>query len=108
MTYKGHRIRFTNHPVFGERLYIDDTLADRGRFGFEATLRGTIEQGRGAGERITAQIRATFTRLACRIVAESFTPSARSSYEPGSDLDSCTDRKNQDLTRLCTGGTARG
>jgi hypothetical protein len=75
VTYKGHRIVFRNHPLLGERLYIDGALADRGRFGFEVTLRGTIEQGRGAGERITAQIRATFTRLACRIVAESFTPS---------------------------------
>ena len=77
VTYKGHRIRFHNHPVFGERLYIDGTLADRGRFGFEVTLRGTIEQGLGAGERISAHIRATFTRLACRIVSESFTPSQR-------------------------------
>ena len=75
VTYKGHRIAFRNHPVFGERLHIDGVLADRGRFGFEVTLRGTIEQGPGAGERITAQIRATFTRLGCRIVAEAFTPS---------------------------------
>jgi hypothetical protein len=75
VTYKGHRIAFRNHPVFGERLYIDGVLADRGRFGFEGTLRGTIEQGPGAGERITAHIRATFTRLACRIVAEAFAPS---------------------------------
>ena len=75
VTYKGHRIAFRNHALFGERLYIDDVLADRGRFGFEVTLRGTIEQGRGAGERITAHVRATFTRLACRIVAESFAPS---------------------------------
>lgn len=75
VTYKGHRIAFRNHPLFGERLYIDGVLADRGRFGFDVTLRGTIEQGRGAGERITAHIRATLTRLACRIVAEAFTPS---------------------------------
>jgi len=75
VTYKGHRIAFKNHALFGERLYIDGALADRGRFGFDVTLRGTIEQGRGAGERITAHVRATFTRLACRIVAESFTPS---------------------------------
>ena len=77
VSYKGHRIRFRNHPVFGERLYIDETLVDRGRFGFELTLRGTIEQGPGAGERIRAHISATFTRLACRVVADSFTPSAR-------------------------------
>ena len=75
VTYKGHRIAFSNHALFGERLYIDGVLADRGRFGFEVTLRGTIEQGRGAGERITAHVRATFTRLACRIVAEAFTSS---------------------------------
>ena len=75
VAYKGHQIRFRNHPVFGERLYIDGALADRGRFGFEVTLRGTIERGRGAGERITAQTSGNFTRLACRIVAESFTPS---------------------------------
>jgi predicted Ser/Thr protein kinase len=75
VTYKGHRIAFRNHALFGERLYIDDVLTDRGRFGFEVTLRGTIEQGRGAGERITAHVRATFTRLACRIVAEAFAPS---------------------------------
>ena len=77
VAYKGHQIRFRNHPVFGERLYIDGALADRGRFGFEVTLRGTIERGRGAGERITAQISGNFTRLACRIVAESFTPTGR-------------------------------
>lgn len=77
VTYKGHRIVFRNHPILGERLFIDGALVDRGRFGFDVTLRGTIEQGRGAGERITAHIRATFTRLACRIVAESFTPSRR-------------------------------
>jgi len=49
-------------------------LADRGRFGFEVAQR-TIEQGPGAGERITAYVRAAFTRLACRIVAEAVTPS---------------------------------
>jgi hypothetical protein len=54
LTYKGHRIRFTNHPFFGERLYIDDALVDRGRIGVNVTLRGTIERGTGAGERITA------------------------------------------------------
>jgi hypothetical protein len=76
VAYKGHRIAFRNHAIYGERLYIDGVLADRGRFGFDVTLRGTIEQGRGAGERITAHVRATLTRLACRIVAEAFTPSS--------------------------------
>jgi hypothetical protein len=77
VSYKGHLIAFRNHPVLGERLSIDGVLADRGRFGFEVTLRGTIERGPGAGERISAHVRANFTRLSCRIVAESFTPSRR-------------------------------
>jgi hypothetical protein len=70
--YKGHRISFNVHPVKGERLFIDDTLVDRGRVGFGVTMRGTIESGAGAGERITARSRCTFTRVACTIVAESF------------------------------------
>ena len=72
VSYKGHRIRFFNHPILGERLYIDDQLADRGRLGFNVTMRGTIESGAGAGERITAQSRCTFVAVSCRIVAESF------------------------------------
>ena len=70
--YKGHRIRFHNHAVFGERLYIDGVLTDRGRVGSKVTLRGTIESGAGAGERITAQVGTHFTQVTCRIVAESF------------------------------------
>jgi hypothetical protein len=70
--YKGHSIRFHNHAVFGERLYIDDVLTDRGRVGSKVTLRGTIESGAGAGERITAQVGTHFTQVTCRIVAESF------------------------------------
>jgi Protein kinase domain len=74
--YKGHTIRFRNHPVFGERLYVDDQLVDRGRFGTNVTLRGTIERGAGAGERLTAHIRCTHSSLSCRIVAESFAAGA--------------------------------
>jgi serine/threonine protein kinase len=47
------------HEIFGERLHIDDTLVDRGRVGFGVTMRGTIESGAGAGERITARSRCT-------------------------------------------------
>ena len=72
--YKGHAIRFRNHPIFGERLYVDGQLVDRGRFGRSGTLRGTIERGGGAGERITAQVQSSATFLSCRIVAESFAP----------------------------------
>jgi hypothetical protein len=74
--YKGHQIRFYNHPIFGERLFIDGRLADRGRFGFDVTLRGTIESGAGAGERVTAQVSGNFARMAVSIVAESFVPDA--------------------------------
>jgi hypothetical protein len=74
--YKGHAIRFRNHPIFGERLYVDDQLVDRGRFGRSVTLRGTIERGAGAGERITAHVQSAATFLSCRIVAESFAPGA--------------------------------
>ena len=72
MPYKGHRIAFRNHPVFGERLYIDDVLVDRGRVGFAVTLRGTIESGAGAGERVTADVKCTLLKVSCRIVAEAF------------------------------------
>jgi hypothetical protein len=74
--YKGHQIRFTNHPLFGERLFIDGALVDRGRIGMNVTLRGTIEKGAGAGERITAEIKCAFLSLSCRMVAESFTREA--------------------------------
>ncbi len=72
--YKGHQIRFYNNMVLGERLFIDGVLVDRGRVGINITLRGTIERGAGAGERITAQSQAKFPKFSCRIVAESFAP----------------------------------
>jgi hypothetical protein len=69
-------IRFRNHPIFGERLYVDEQLVDRGRFGRSVTLCGTIGRGAGAGERITAHVRSSASFLSCRIVAESFAPGA--------------------------------
>ena len=39
-------------------------------------LRGTIESGAGAGERITAHVSGNFARMAVSIVAESFVPDA--------------------------------
>ena len=71
-TYKGHRIQFNAHPWKGEQLFIDERLVDRGRVGFHVVMHGTIESGDGAGERITAESRCTFHRIACRIVAEAF------------------------------------
>jgi len=81
VSYKGHRIRFQNHALFGERLYLDDVMTDRGRVGFNVTLRGTIESGAGAGERITAHVTSQFTQIKCRIVAESFSGASVSASE---------------------------
>ena len=74
VSYKGHRIRFYNHPIWGERLLLDDKVAERGRFGFNQALRATIESGAGAGERITAHVSGNLGRMAVSIVAESFVP----------------------------------
>jgi hypothetical protein len=72
VSYKGHRIVFYVDPFRGERLYVDGRLVDRGRVGFNVVMRATLESGAGAGERITAESKATFLRISCRIVAESF------------------------------------
>lgn len=74
VSYKGHTIRIQNHAVFGERLHLDGTLVDRGRFGRNITLRCTIETGGGAGERITAETQAGFLSFSCRMVAQAFVP----------------------------------
>jgi hypothetical protein len=67
--YKGHRIRFENSPVFGERLFIDGERISDGPLGYAKTLRGVIRSGDGAGERITAQSTAGLFQFRCRIVA---------------------------------------
>jgi predicted Ser/Thr protein kinase len=72
ITYKGHSIRFNAHPFKGEQLFIDNRLVDRGRIGFAVVMKGTIESGAGAGERITAESKCTFVKVSCRIVAEAF------------------------------------
>ena len=77
VTYKGHVVLFQIHPIWGERLYIDGGLVDRGRPGVRITLRGTIESGEGAGERITARSRAGLFSVSCRIVAELFSGTGR-------------------------------
>jgi hypothetical protein len=71
VSYKGHTIRFENDPCFGERLFIDGALVDRGGLGVHMTLRGMIGAGDGAGERITATSRAGLTTFSCRIAVES-------------------------------------
>lgn len=72
VAYKGHSIRFENHPFLGERLLIDGVVVAKGGVGLRKTLRGTIERGEGAGERITSESVAHPRRFSCRIVAERF------------------------------------
>ena len=75
--YKGHTIRVENHALLGERLLLDGRLLDRGRFGRHITLRGTIETGGGAGERITAETRAGLLTFSCRMVVQAFVTDSR-------------------------------
>jgi hypothetical protein len=72
VVYKGHQIHFQNHPFRGERLYIDGVRVATGGVGLKKTLRGTIERGDGAGERITAESVADPREFRVRIFAESF------------------------------------
>ena len=70
--YKGHRIHFQNHPLFGERLFIDGVQVAKGGLGLRKTLRGTIESGDGAGERVTAESFAGPREFSVRVVAQAF------------------------------------
>jgi hypothetical protein len=70
--YKGHEIHFQNHPFRGERLFIDGVRVATGGVGLHKTLRGTIERGDGAGERITAESVADPREFRVKIFAESF------------------------------------
>jgi hypothetical protein len=70
-SYKDHRIRFTNCPYTGERLYIDDKLVARGGLGFVLRLEGPIPSGGGAGDRIVATSEAGLQRFRVRIEATS-------------------------------------
>lgn len=72
--YRGHKIRFENEPIFGEKLFIDDRLAARGGLGFSRRLEGDIQSGPAAGERIVALSDARLTSFRCRI--EVHTPRA--------------------------------
>lgn len=73
--HEGHRIRFENDPIFGEKLFIDDHLAARGGLGFSRRLEGDVQSGPAVGDRIVALSEAGFTSFRCRI--EAHTPRAR-------------------------------
>ena len=67
VTYKGHAIRFENNPFLGEKLFIDDQLAGKGKIGYRSESRGVIAAGDGAGDTIIASTEAGSLRLHCRI-----------------------------------------
>lgn len=69
VTYKGHEIRFENNPFLGEKLFIDDQLAGKGKIGYRSESRGVIAAGEGAGDTIIASTEAGLLRLHCRITA---------------------------------------
>ena len=70
VTYKGHRIRYRNNPYMGEKLFVDDRLAAKGKIGIHSEMRATIASGDGAGETIVAQSKAGLVAFRCRIFVE--------------------------------------
>jgi hypothetical protein len=67
--YKGHTIRFENHPLSGEKLLIDGEQAARGGLGVRMVLQGHIREGEGAGDRIEAVSHAGLMNFRCKITA---------------------------------------
>jgi len=69
--YKGHEIRFENNPFLGEKLFIDDQFAGKGKVGYRSESRGVIAAGDGAGDMIIARTEAGVLTVHCRITAQS-------------------------------------
>lgn len=68
--YRGHRIRFENSPVTGERLYLDEGLVARGQVGMKVELRAPIRVGEGAGDTIVALADAGMREFRLRLFVE--------------------------------------
>ena len=77
VTYKGHRIRFENSALTGEKLFIDDALAARGGIGRALRLEGVIGAGDGIGDRVIAFADAGLADFRCRLVVEPASPLAK-------------------------------
>jgi hypothetical protein len=69
VAYKGHTIRFENHPLSGEKLFIDGKQVARGGLGVRMVLQGHIREGEGAGDRIEAVSYAGLVSFRCEITA---------------------------------------
>jgi hypothetical protein len=70
VTYKGHEIRFENNPFLGEKLFIDNQLAGKGKIGYRSESGGVIAAGDGAGDMIIARTEAGLLTVHCRITAQ--------------------------------------
>ncbi len=69
VTYKGHDVRFQNNPFLGEKLFIDNALAGKGKIGFRSETRAVVAAGSGAGDTIIVRTEAGLLTLRCRITA---------------------------------------
>ena len=70
VTYKGHEIRFENNPFLGEKLFIDNKIAGKGKVGYRSESRGVISAGDGVGDAVIASTEAGLLTLHCRITAQ--------------------------------------
>lgn len=67
VTYKDHDVRFENNPFLGEKLFIDNQLAGKGKLGFRSETRGVIAAGDGAGDTVIVRTEAGLFTFRCRI-----------------------------------------
>lgn len=70
VSHKGHRIRYINNPYTGEKLFVDDRQAARGKIGIKSEMRTSIASGDGQGDTIVAQSEAGLFQFRCRIFVE--------------------------------------
>jgi hypothetical protein len=70
VAHKGHRIRYVNNPYTGEKLFVDDRPAVRGKIGIKSEMRVPIASGDGQGDTIVAQSEAGLFQFRCRIFVE--------------------------------------
>jgi hypothetical protein len=77
--YRGHRVRFENSPVFGERLFLDAGLVAKGGVGMKMEMRAPIRVGEGAGEVLVALVDAGLRDFRLRLFVEA--PEGASEHE---------------------------
>src|SRR6187397_1441508 len=70
VTYKGHAVRFENNPFLGEKLFIDNQRAGKGKVGYRSEMRAVIAAGDGAGDTVIVRTEAGLLTLRCVITVE--------------------------------------